>query len=356
MAHPTREAQAGHGSRATAHRLGFAVKVLGDGGLPSHDARRHASGPHLRHSLENVAAILNYLDRHDIRMYRLATALAPYASHPDLPQFHDQVRECGEERAQLGATARARGIRLSTHPGQYTVLNSERDDVRAAAVAELEVQAALLDAMALGPEAVVVLHVGGTGGGIDAALDRFVAGFDALSERARARLVVENDDRSFGLTDVLRLAERTGLRVVWDILHHRCHDLAQISNRDALAAALATWPPEQTPKIHFSSPRLDVEVRPVRRGRRVERRLVLPQLRAHADLIDPIGFEAFLRDAPAGRDFDVMLEAKAKDLALLRLREQLAERGLRSEAGRVHVPARAPADDPPSGPAAAAGA
>ena len=213
------------------------------------------------------------------------------------------------------------------------MLNSERPDVRAAAVAELEVQAALLDAMGLGPEAVVVLHVGGTSGGIDAALDRFLAGFEALSERARARLVIENDDRAFGLGDVLRLADRAGLRVVWDILHHRCHDPAQMSNRDALAAALATWPAEQTPKIHFSSPRLDVDVRSVRRGRRVERRLVLPQLRAHADLIDPIGFEAFLRDAPAGRDFDVMLEAKAKDLALLRLREQLAERGLRSTGG-----------------------
>jgi UV DNA damage endonuclease len=328
-------------SALTAHRLGFAVKVLGDGGLPSHDARRHASGPHLRHSLRNVAAILAYLERHDIRMYRMATALAPYASHPDLPQFHHQVQECAAELADLGAVARARGIRLSTHPGQYTVLNSERPDVQAAAIAELEVQAALLDAMGLGPEAVVVLHVGGTSGGIDAALDRFVAGFERLSDRARARLVVENDDRSFGLTDVLRLAERTGLRVVWDILHHRCHDPARISDRDALAAAVATWPDDQTPKIHFSSPRLDVEVRSVRNGRRVERRLVAPQLRAHADLIDPIGFEAFLRDAPAGRDFDVMLEAKAKDFALLRLRGQLAERGLLSEGGRVLVPAPA---------------
>jgi len=338
MAHATFDARTPTaGSSATAHRLGFAVKVLGDGGLPSHDARRWASGPHLRHSLENLTAILEYLERHDIRMYRMATALAPYASHPDLPQFHDQVRECEGQLAQVGATARARGIRLSTHPGQYTVLNSERADVRAAAVAELEVQAALLDAMQLGPEAVVVLHVGGTAGGIDAALDRFLAGFDALSQRARARLVVENNDRSFGLTDVLRLAERTGLRVVWDILHHRCHDPAQISDRDALAAALATWPEGQTPKIHFSSPRLDVEVRTVRHGRRVERRHVLPQLRAHADLIDPIGFEAFLRDAPAGRDFDVMIEAKAKDLALRRLREQLAERGLASDAGRVVV-------------------
>jgi UV DNA damage endonuclease len=54
---------------------------------------------------------------------------------------------------------------------------------------------------------------------------------------------------------------------------------------------------------------------------------VLPQLRAHADLIDPIGFEHFLSETAAGLAFDIMLEAKAKDLALLRLKDQLTERG-----------------------------
>lgn len=325
-----------------AHRLGFAVKLLGDGGLPSHDARRWQSGPHLRHSLACLRAILDRLHELDVRMYRMATALAPYASHPDLPQFHGQVAECADELAQVGAIARERGIRLSTHPGQYTVLNSERPDTQAAAVAELEVQAALLDAMGLGPEAVVVLHVGGGAGGTQQALDRFEAGFERLSERAQARLVIENDDRSFGLADVLALSRRTGLRVVFDLLHHHCHDPQRIPDGEALALALDTWPREQTPKIHWSSPRLDVATRRVRSGRRVETRHVLPQLRAHADLVDPIGFERFLRETAqaAKRDFDAMLEAKAKDLALLRLRDQLAERGLPWRDGRVVVAPR----------------
>jgi UV DNA damage endonuclease len=321
----------------TGHRLGFAVKVLGGGGLPSHDSRRWSSGPHLRHSLERLAKILDYLEQHDIRMYRLPTALAPYASHPELTQFHNQVEECEQELAQIGRVVREREIRLSTHPGQYTVLNSEEPKVRAAAVAELEVQASLLDAMGLDSEAVVVLHVGGSAGGTQAAIDRFLEGFERLSDRARARLVVENDDRSFGLVDVLELAERAELRVVWDVHHHGCHDPAGMTNQEALAAALATWPDDQTPKIHYSSPRLDVEERRVRRGRRVERRVVLPQLRAHADLIDPIGFEQFLRDSAVAPPFDVMLEAKAKDLALLRLREQLAERGFETAGGRVRL-------------------
>jgi UV DNA damage endonuclease len=117
------------------------VKVLADGGLPSHDARRWRSGQHLRHSLAALRTILDRLDRDDIRMYRMATALAPYASHPDRNQFHGQIEQCADELVEIGALARARHIRLSMHPGQYTVLNSEREDVRGAAVAELEAKA-----------------------------------------------------------------------------------------------------------------------------------------------------------------------------------------------------------------------
>ena len=303
------------------HRLGFAVKVLGDGGLPSHDTRRWQSEPHLRVSLERLAAILGYLDAHDLRMYRMATALAPYASHPDLPAFHSQVSECEEELAAIGARARGLGIRLSSHPGQYTVLNSEDARVQRLAAEELEVQAELFDGMGLGPEAVVVLHVGGGAGGREAALGRFERGFALLSDAARSRLVIENDDRTFGLRDVLELSQRIGRPVVWDILHHHCNDPDRIPDRQALELALGTWPDGVRPKIHYSSPRTSMEDRG-------KGRFVLPQLRAHADMVDPIGFEHFVTETAAGLDLDVMLEAKGKDLALLRLREQLAARGV----------------------------
>ena len=151
--------------------------------------------------------------------------------------------------------------------------------------------------------------------------------------------MIENDDRSFGTHDVAQLAARSGLRMVWDVLHHHCHDPVGMSDREAIDAALATWPSELTPKIHYSSPRLDIETRKLRRGRRVEQQIVLPQMRAHADLVDPIGFERFMLDVAGERDFDVMLEAKAKDLALIRLREQLAARGIATNGGRLMLPA-----------------
>jgi len=305
-------------------RLGFAVKVLGDGGLASHDTRRWQSGPHLRVSIERLHAVFDYLDRRDIRMYRMASGLVPYATHPDLPQFHGQLSECAAELRELGARANALGIRLSFHPGQYCVLNSERPDVVAAAARDLELHAHVLDLMEQPAEAVVVLHVGARGENGANAADRFVKGFERLSERARSRLVLENDDRLFGIADVLRLSSRTGLRVVWDAHHHACHNPDRIPEREALRLAVATWPRGVVPKIHYSSPKTAVEERRVRRGRRVEHVHVLPRRSAHADLIDPFAFERFLREVVRATRVDVMLEAKAKDLALLRLREQLA--------------------------------
>ena len=309
-------------------KLGFAVKVLGKGGVPSHDTRRWQSNPHLRVSLKYLLDILTYLDDNDIRMYRMATALAPYASHPDMPGFRNQVDECSDELARIGERARELDVRLSTHPGQYTVLNSDDERVAKLAVVELEVQAEMLDAMGLGPECVVVLHVGGGAGNKEAATDRFIRGFDRLSDAAKRRLAIENDDRTFSLLDVLPIAERIGRPVVWDILHHHCNDPKALPDREALEMALSTWRDEVKPKIHFSSPRLDSSERKVKRGRRVERAVVLPQMRAHADLIDPVSFELFLRHTATGLDFDVMLEAKGKDLALIRLREQLSARGI----------------------------
>ena len=317
------------------HRIGFAVKVLGEGGLPSHDARRWQTGPHLSVSLDNLDAILRYCDRNDLRMYRMATALAPYVTHPELPQFHGQIEECADRLAEIGELARELDIRLSSHPGQYTVLNSESGEVRDSAIAEVEAQTRLFDAMGLPRESVVVVHVGGAAGGRDAGADRFESASEQLTERARERLVIENDDRTYSVGDVVALSERTGIKVVWDALHHHCNDPDRLTDSEALGLALATWPDDVVPKIHYSSPRLDVSEKKRKEGRRVVRQPVLPQLRAHADLIDPLAFEAFLRGPLSGRDVDVMLEAKAKDLAVIRLREQLGERGIEWGAGRL---------------------
>ncbi|HEU4324423.1 MAG TPA: UV DNA damage repair endonuclease UvsE [Roseiflexaceae bacterium] len=307
-------------------RLGFAVKVVGRPDLPSNDARRWRSGPHLRVSLQYLGAIFDYLAEVGITMYRISSDLAPYVTHPDLPQFHGQIEECAAELRALGARARAQGLRLSFHPSQFVLLNSPDEELTAKSIADLSAQARMLDAMELGPEAVLVTHVGGVYGDIAAGRARWVETYARLPEHVRHRLVLENDDTRYGVSDTLWIHERTGVRLVFDNLHHWCLDRTGIDQHAALAACLQTWPADVTPKIHFSSPR--TELRTVERKNRAtgktETALAPPVWSGHADYLNPFEFIGFLRGAATMRDFDVMLESKLKDVALLRLREDLA--------------------------------
>ena len=308
--------------QANPRRLGFAVKALGRAGLRSHDARRWQSGPSLGVSIDALFAVLDYLRDEEIRMYRMTSDFVPYATHPDLPQFHGQIEEHAADLARLGAYAAELDVRLSLHPSQFVVLNAQEETIVQKSMWDLDSQARLLDAMGQGPEAVVVLHVGGVYGDKAAARERFAANYERLSAAARKRLVIENDEASYTVEDCLWVHERTGVPAVFDHQHHRLNP-GGLEPVEAARAALATWPAGVVPKMHFSSARLDG--REVKRGK--ETRIEAPLLRQHADYIDPWTFAELLdplRDLP----FDVMLEAKAKDLALLRLREQLGARGL----------------------------
>lgn len=293
-----------------AYRLGFAVKVLGSGGLSTADLRRRQNGPHLRRSAELLDVVFDYLDRIDVRVYRLSSSTVPYGTHPDSPEFdyRRQIADAAPALAALGAKARSYGLRLSTHPGQYTVLNALDDEIARKARLDVEQDALLLDALEVPAEGVVVIHVGGLYGDKAAALDRWVVAYERLSEGARRRLVVEHDETSFTLEDVLELHARTGVPVVYDLHHDRCNP-----SHATLADAYASWPHGVRPKAHLSSPR--TEFRGTKRG-------TLPPLVAqHADFATPWDLAALLRSAPA--PLDVMVEAKAKDLAVLYLRTAL---------------------------------
>ncbi|MCW8085246.1 UV DNA damage repair endonuclease UvsE [Sabulicella glaciei] len=305
-------------------RLGVPVKILADPSLKSNDARRWQSGPHLRVSLEYLDAILDHLARRDIRMYRMSSDLAPYATHPDMPQFHSMVRECAPELAAIGAKARRLGIRLSFHPSQFVVINSPDPELVRKSVADLTSQAEMLDRMEQGPEAVLIIHTGGHYGDRQAALERWARNWEDLPEPVRRRLVLENDDLRFDAADVLWLHERTGVRLIFDHQHFWCLNRQGLEVASTFRRFLASWPEGQRPKMHFSSPRTEMrEVkRPVPGTKRTETKLIPPVWTGHADFINPFEFATFLREVPEAV-FDVMLEAKAKDLALERLRADL---------------------------------
>ena len=300
-------------------RLGFAVKVAGREGLRSNDARRWQSNPHLSVSIQYLREIFDYLDGIDVRMYRISSDFVPYCTHPDLPRFHGQVGECRDELAELGRIARERGIRLSLHPSQYVLLSALDERINEKGIRDVDAQAELLDAMEQGPEAVVILHLGGAYGDKDAAIRRFIAGYPRLGEGGRRRLVIENDETLYTVQDCLRVHEATGLRVVFDHQHHLLNP-GTLSLGEACRAALGTWPAGVMPKVHFSSPKLDS--RRVMRGK--QEVAAPPLLSQHADYVHPWEFATFLREV-GPEPFDVMLEAKMKDAALLKLRADLTK-------------------------------
>ena len=104
-------------------RLGFPVKVLGAPGLRSHDSRRWQNSPHLSVSLAYLRDIFLYLERREIRFYRMSGQLAPYLTHPDLPAFHSQLEDCSTELAAIGDMARQQRVRLTLHPGFFVQLS-----------------------------------------------------------------------------------------------------------------------------------------------------------------------------------------------------------------------------------------
>ena len=348
---------------ATPMRLGFPVKVMGKPGLKSNDTRRWQSGPHLKCSLEHLDKVLDYLSAKRLNMYRMSSDIAPYVTHPDLPQFHGMIAESDAELRAFGRKARELDVRLSFHPSQYVVINGPNPALTQKSVWDLSCQAEMLDRMELGPEAVMVIHVGGVYDDRELSRERWVRTWETLPEPVRRRMVLENDDIRFDAFDVLWIHARTGVKCVFDYQHHWCLNLQGLDMAETLQRFLATWPDGVRPKIHFSSPRTELRevVRklkpakpkegakdaatggataaprkapageitkaPVKAGARKKTVLLPPVWTGHADFTNPFEFARFMRDArdPQGRDleFDVMMEGKAKDISLLKLRPDL---------------------------------
>ena len=249
----------------------------------------------------NAAALWQAVERcHTLGIgaFRVNSQILPLGTHPESGYALDALDGSGAIRAAFeaaGARAAALDIRLSFHPDQFVVLNSERELVVRSSVAELEFQGVLAEL--IGADTMVV-HAGGASGGVPAALARLARGIDALSDRARARLALENDDRHFAPLDLLPFSAETGVPLVYDAHHHRCHPDG-LDVDDATARAVRSWGGRE-PWMHISSPRDGWGA---------------ANPRPHADYIDPTDFPPAWR----GMRVTVDVEAKAKERAVMAL-------------------------------------
>lgn len=256
-----------------------------------------------RENVDTQLRVLRYNVAHNIKIFRITSHLIPLATHPITREW-DYCEEYREEFCAIGDIVKKYELRISAHPDHFTILNSPVGSVIETALADLRYHNNLFCAMGLGSEAKLVLHVGGVYKDKSQSLNRFITAFSQLPDELRERIIIENDDKSYTAKEVLALCQQVNTPMVLDVHHHTCcNDGTSLST--LLPAIFATWGSE-IPKIHFSSPKGGTNIR------------------AHADYINIDEFMDFLAAAKEyNQDFDVMLEAKQKDLALFALMKEL---------------------------------
>ncbi len=243
-------------------------------------------------NLNCLSKILKYNLENNILFFRISSDLIPFASHPVCEVrwkqiFKDQFRE-------IGNFIKDNQIRISMHPDQFTLINSIDYDIFKRSVAELKYHAAILDLLGLDSSAKIQIHVGGVYADKAKSIKRFIQRYKKLSLTIKKRLVIENDEKSYGAADCLYINSQLGIPVLFDSYHHQLNNRGE-KLKDLLAKAVKTWQKQDgLPMVDYSSIHQSLK-----KGR-------------HAESIDSGDFKKFLTKSKP-YDFDLMLEIKDKE-------------------------------------------
>jgi UV DNA damage endonuclease len=265
-------------------------------------------------NLHNTLRLLRHNRAYEIEVYRLSSRLIPLIGHEMLGDW-DPIPRLADEFKELGSYVLQHDMRISFHPDHFTVLSTPRPDVLEKSIADLERHTAMFQAMGLGFEAKFNIHVGGSYGDKDRASERFISHFKMMRPEVQNRITLENDDKTFTALETLEIAEQVGVPMVLDIHHHQVNPgneeildlwprIQSTWRREIIQEGKESAPSTLPPKIHVSSPKSDKDIR------------------SHADFVEAGPLLVFLRGIAVDTPFlDIMLEAKMKDQALIRLME-----------------------------------
>lgn len=255
------------------------------------------------HNAKSLLNALIFCNRHGIQDFRVNSQILPLKTHPDagyqiedLPHYRkiiDTFRECG-------AFCRENDLRTTFHPDQFILLSSTNPTVIRNALAELRYQAQVASWINAD---VINIHGGGVYGNKTGALRRLISQIEKLPDSVRTRLTLENDDRAYTPKDLLPVCLDTGIPLVYDVHHHRCLPDG-LAVEKATELAIQTW--NREPLFHLSSPKNGWESSSVNK---------------HHDYIDPND----LPDCWSNLDITVEVEAKAKELAVLKLKKDMGK-------------------------------
>ncbi len=262
------------------------------------------------HNLNSLETLIDYNIQNGISLFRISSDLIPFGSSEayDLPWQNIYSKKL----SIIGNKIIGSGMRVSMHPGQYTVLNSPDISVVKRAIQDLNYHTKVLDCLGLGPEHKIVLHLGGAYGDKEKALERFISRFKELGESVRRRLVIENDDRSFNIGDVLKTSAVIGVPVVFDNLHNALNPAdSDTSEINWITKCAVTWKSHDgQQKIHYSQQNIEKKTG------------------AHSVSINIDIFLDFYRQLN-GMNLDVMLEVKDKNISALKCINCTSNRGIK---------------------------
>jgi UV DNA damage endonuclease len=268
-------------------------------------------------NFENTKRMIYFNIAHGIPLYRMSSSVVPLATHPEAGW--DFVKPYKKLLKEIGTLVKKHGIRTSLHPNQYTLFTSDRKHVTENAVKDMQYHYDIFKAMGLEDEAVINIHVGGAYGDKETALKRFDQNFPLIPEEIRKITTLENDDKTYTTEETLRVCQKHNVKMVFDY-HHHLANLSETPIEKLLPEIYKTWSNSKlVPKLHMSSPKSE------------------KMYRAHSDYIDIEYFEPLLKLLKElGEDVDIMIEAKAKDKAVLKLMDELEKkRGIKRVAGGV---------------------
>ncbi|MGV8980320.1 UV DNA damage repair endonuclease UvsE [Clostridium sp.] len=249
-------------------------------------------------NLIDLREILDNNEKNKIKLFRISSDIVPLGSHcinevAWYEYFQNELKEIGE-------FIKKSDIRVSMHPGQYTVLNAEKEDIVEKAIKDLEYHARFLDALGVDSSNKIILHIGGGYGDKGLAMNRFIKNFKRLSPSVKNRLVIENDDRTFNINDLLFISGEINIPVIFDNLHHECNHEFDMPIREIMNKVAKTWKKEDgNPKVHYSQQDLHKHIG------------------AHSKTIMVEEFLKYFEDIKEF-NLDIMLEVKDKDISAIK--------------------------------------
>lgn len=262
---------------------------------------KNASREHLtmliQHNIKTLDKMLDFNLENNIYLFRISSGFIPFASHPI-----NKIRwwqKYSKQLLALGDKAKAYGIRLSFHPGQWTTLSSPNRTIVEKSVRDLLYHTRALDAMGLDKSSKIVLHIGGVYEGKTPTIERFIKNYSKLPQNIKERLVIENDDLHYTFRDVLYISKLTGIPVIFDYLHHLLNKDKEEDLSKILRRVRKTWKKKDgIQKIHYSQQA---------QGKHAG---------SHSLTIAVPEFLEFYKRLP--QPIDIMLEVKDKDLSALK--------------------------------------